>query len=330
MHPIVNFPREKAVVKLPPGKPPSPPAPEPVTHMSWAARVSQPPPQQSLRAVSTPIAQTPSWQTRFNSLLRKQSPTREHMQPPPNVLAVASSSREPLDVLPAPFSAAVSLPQEQELDMIQDAGKITSKDVEDEEDLFEDREAGSLPIVRTPRDGLPVIRSRGIYPTTLPPPSPVDAASIRSNPFDKSDDHRAFVTARIYLPGMTKHVTKTLAKKEGSVSNGSVKTRNPSTAFGSKNPRNKGLKSRQVSETQPPTYQSGTKSRQASVTHPQSEAQLSTQPASPISGGNNHSQASTPPTGQGNGQPRAPRNVTHSNRGWKGKQPPQLQAQTAH
>lgn len=164
--PVVHFPRERAVVKLPPNMPPTPPSPveaqagaQPELHipLSWAARVSMPPPAPLAmhRSVSTPVAQNSSWQERFNGLLgKKSSPVRDHALPTGAALAVTSSSREPLEVhhiiLPG---ASVSLPLESVLELLaEDDESATTKDVESEEDLFEDREAGSLPTVHFPRD----------------------------------------------------------------------------------------------------------------------------------------------------------------------------------
>lgn len=158
-HPIVQLPPEKPVVKLPP-PPQAAPVAQPTTTSqprSFAAALAAQPlppqssplpkPQSSLRNISTPIASTSSWQDRFNGLLGKK-PTPEKK---PQVLAVASSTREPLDVTPMNVLASVSLPQtELEEHYPQDAGKTTSRDVEDEEEIFEDREPGSQPMVKIP------------------------------------------------------------------------------------------------------------------------------------------------------------------------------------
>ena len=138
LQPVVHFPPQKAIVKLPP----RPSTPPPTAPLSYSAAVMTQP-QPSLRQVSTPIAQTPNWQDRFNGLLGTKPVIKKQ------VLAVTSSTREPLDVPLTKFSASVSLPQRGD-ENIKDAGKVTSKDVEDEEEMFEDREAASLPSVRIP------------------------------------------------------------------------------------------------------------------------------------------------------------------------------------
>jgi hypothetical protein len=220
--PIINLPVPKAVVKLP--KPqqriipaPNPPAPP----RTFAAAVAAQPPstQPSLRAVSQPLVSTPDWQHRFNDLFGRKSPPKKQ------VLAVAPSSREPLDVIPPNVSAAVSLPPK-EMDRLKDAGKVTSRDVEDEEDLFEDREAASTPLVQIPTEipenllqpaRAPQLRPKGRFfkPEIVP-------LSVPS--FDVADDlTRGFkgkeIIFYIHLPFSTKSTKKTMPRK---ASNGFV------------------------------------------------------------------------------------------------------------
>lgn len=154
-HPAVRFPREKAVVKLPPMSPPTPPAEAQEGQsqlnqpMTWAARAAMAPPAQ-LRHASMPIAQTPSWQERFNGLFDKKAAGQRGIEsmaePSP---AVETSTRELLDVLP-PVGASVSLPSVSSgLSLVEDFSAI-SREVEEEEDLFEDRELASLPTISLP------------------------------------------------------------------------------------------------------------------------------------------------------------------------------------
>ncbi len=228
--PVINFPVPKAVVKLPqPQQRPSPmPAPLAPPRTFAAAAAAQPPPTQpSLRAVSQPLASLPDWQHRFNDLFGRKLPPKKQ------VLAVASSSREPLDVVPPNVSAAVSLPPK-EADHLKDAGKVTSRDVEEEEDLFEDREAASTPLVQIPRD----IPENLLHPVRAPQLRPkgryfkpeIDPVSISS--FDGADDYTSGFKGKeiifyIRLPGSTKSTKKTIPKNAGNgfVSKGS-KTHN--------------------------------------------------------------------------------------------------------
>ena len=139
MRPTVRLPREKVVVKLPPAGPPTPPAePEdvPPANMSWADRVARGPIVQP-RATSMPV-QMPlkDWQKRFNGLLKGPA-------------EVESFSRQALDVLPGNEGLSVSLPFGSE-----PSTSFTTKLVEDEEDLFEDRELASLPTISLPLHAL--------------------------------------------------------------------------------------------------------------------------------------------------------------------------------
>jgi len=123
--------------------------------------------------------------------------------------------------MPPNVSAAVSLPPK-EVDWLKDAGKVTSRDVEDEEDLFEDREAGSLPLVQIPRDvspnlfqstRAPHLRFKGRYFKLE-----VDPVSI--TPFDGTDDFARNTKGKeivifIHLPGTTQATKKILPRKGG-------------------------------------------------------------------------------------------------------------------
>ncbi|RMD41350.1 hypothetical protein DV735_g3782, partial [Chaetothyriales sp. CBS 134920] len=149
-HPTVKLPREKPVVKLPsaepaepvvagPAKPVVKAAPPPPQPMSWAAK----------RAVSTPIVDNQYWQERFNGLLGKKSSPKEALTTTPS--AIAPVTREPLDVLPLNRAAAVSMPQESANQLSHSqVDDLSTKDVEDEVDLFEDRELASLPVIALP------------------------------------------------------------------------------------------------------------------------------------------------------------------------------------
>jgi hypothetical protein len=215
--PVISFPIPKAVVKLPnPHKPsPLPTPPAPPRTFAAAAAAQPPPPQPPIRTISQPLVNTLDWQHRFNDLFGRKSPPKKQ------VLAVASSSREPLDVIPFNVSAAVSLPPN-DVDRYEDAGKVTSRDVEEEEDLFEDREAASVPLVQIPRDvpesmlhpaSVQQLRPKGRYFI-----SEIDPISISS--FDGSDDNNRGYKSKdiiliVHLPGSTKPMKKTMARRGG-------------------------------------------------------------------------------------------------------------------
>lgn len=273
--PVIRFPPEKAVVKLPPAKPPTPPAatatpePEPVMlssptsatapvqpamptqPMTWAARVSMPPPKPvaPVRTHSTPIVQNPSWQERFNGLLsnsnRKVSDSnqaaqngRRQNQP---ALAVSSVTREPLDVLPAQ-SASVSLPQHAIANLIEDI-KFTSRDVEDEEDLFEDREAGSLPAIYFPNESPAITWPRALPARVVPTPPDTQSAFIFLGSQWKEDKYPKQQFAIIRVPGNDKSVKKDLPIKASNTPNGNHRSQ-ARHASGSSFRRGAGAKSR--------------------------------------------------------------------------------------
>ena len=286
--PVVQLPPEKPVVKLPPPQTvsippttalPSRPPPRDAPR-SFAAAVKKQPsppstpqplpqPQSTLRTVSQPIASTSSWQDRFNGLLGRQpkSPEKKHTQ----ALAVSSSSREPLDVVPLNILASVSLPQIED-DILKDAGKATSKDVEDENDIFEDRELGSMPTVKVPQE-VPAavwhparvpVNNRSKNRVVLPADEPYTVIPFM---FDISEHHPSskkgdFVI--IHLPGSTKPVRKDLPGKVSSSSTSrSRSSRNTSSTFNSK-PKRGGGKSRETSATNAQPSQSGKSSQSQS------------------------------------------------------------------
>lgn len=273
--PVVHFPREKAVVKLPPAMPPTPPspaqvqpevAPQPESHtpLTWAARVSMPPPATAapLRSVSTPIVQNPSWQERFNGLLgRKSSPAKEPARLAGPALAVASFTKEPLDVQHVSIPAAsVSLPIqiEVEADFTFEDELVMTKDVESEDDLFEDREPGSLPAINFPRDTLPsqwapTTTSR-ILPLPVEPTS--TAAFMVSNLFERHNGPQKSQFAIIRIPGSIKSIKKDIPLK-GPLSNPGSRQK-----FGSGPPSSSGSYSGRN-----PRHRANPRSRQTSKAH---------------------------------------------------------------
>ncbi|KIW12861.1 hypothetical protein PV08_08048 [Exophiala spinifera] len=226
--PKVHFPPAKAVVKLPPVMPPTPPSPTPVqpadvshTPLTWAARVSAPP--QSFRSASTPIVQNPSWQERFNGLLgKKSSPVPEPVHFASAALAIAPSSREPLDVqhvlVPA---ASVSMPVDADSGIPVTEVSIATKDVESEDDLFEDREPGSLPIIELPT-GAPPIQWAPSFASRIAP-APVDPVSrhpFMVNNLREWHGPSKQQYALIRLPGQTKPIRKDIPVKSAPPSSG--------------------------------------------------------------------------------------------------------------
>lgn len=252
--PIIRFPPEKAIVKLPPAEPPTPPTPTPepapahtpatvtapvaapvqpampAQPMTWAARVSMPAPKPvaPVRTHSTPIVQNPSWQERFNGLLNNNINRRvsDANQAPPNqprqnqpALAVSSATKEPLDVLPTGL-ASVSLPYRGFATVVEDT-RFSTRDVEEEEDLFEDREAGSLPAIYFPNDAPAIVWPRALPARVIPTPPDTQSAFIFLGSHWKEDKYPKQQFAIIRVPGNDKSVKKDLPVKAPSTTSSS-------------------------------------------------------------------------------------------------------------
>lgn len=129
--PHVHLPIPKPVVKLPP-KVVSAPAPPP----TFASMAAAPP----RNAVPQPPAVI-SWQEKINSLFKTGGSTK-------NVLAVTPATKEALPVHTAAVS--VSIPRAKLGGLPKGDGDIAVEQVERQDEMFEDREPGSLPAVRVP------------------------------------------------------------------------------------------------------------------------------------------------------------------------------------
>lgn len=155
-HPLVRLPKPSPVVRLPPQASGG--------TVSTEGPVSMP--TRSNHALGArPLAMSPEWQDRFNSLLGKPGASAAHaaVQAPatrtvttvspiapskPGSLPVAASSKVVLDVRSNTGSATVSLPNVPFKRVFADdqgSEAITRKGTES---LFEDREFGSLPTVK--------------------------------------------------------------------------------------------------------------------------------------------------------------------------------------
>ncbi|KAI1968043.1 hypothetical protein LOZ16_005378 [Ophidiomyces ophidiicola] len=209
--PLVHLPTPKPRVRLPPRS--SSPSAAPQTTFAAMVSTGPPPPRGS-----QPIASTATWQDRFNGLFgKKTAPTPPLSQPKKNAFTVTSASKEPLDVLSNATPAAVSLPQVDEMDAVRSSGNVVSKEVEDEEAIFEDREAGSLPVVK-----VPYVAPRAAWQPALPPSQqrfrsrlqrPVQTQTIEPYAFRPSDKDNNSIPVVINLPGCNVSKTLTLCSK---------------------------------------------------------------------------------------------------------------------
>lgn len=179
--PLVHLPAPKPVVKLPPRiiaeqqqlqqlqqqqqqQPPQPPSAPP----TFASMVATPPKNAPAASTAT------TWQEKINGLFGKKTVAEKR-----SALEVTSSSKEPLEEVPIPMAAAVSVSFPHKLgatvvDTVSD--EITAKHFEDTEAIFEDREVGSQPVVRVPNMAPPNAW------LAAPPPPPSQSRPKSKNP----------------------------------------------------------------------------------------------------------------------------------------------------
>ncbi|KAJ5297751.1 hypothetical protein N7508_008000 [Penicillium antarcticum] len=207
--PLVHLPTPKPpkpVVKLPPKAAaaatatatvaaPAPAAAAAAPAPSFASMAAAPPRKAAPSAPSAPSASNAvSWQAKFDDLFGKSTPPDRK-----SVLAVTSASKEPLPVHVS--GAAVSLPRVV-VDSQPGDGDLAVRQVEEQDEMFEDREPGSLPAVRVPPMAPPMawapVKSR--YKNT----KPVNAQSLRVFLVGANDiDHHGNTRVTIRVPGGT-------------------------------------------------------------------------------------------------------------------------------
>lgn len=201
--PLVHLPGPKPVVKLPPKI--MGPAPPPPTFASMAAT-----PPRSPYPVSTAM----SWQEKINGLFgKKTSPEKR------NALAVASASKEPLDDALHVPAVSVSFPRQIEVSLQTGDAETAAVQVEEAEAIFEDREAGSLPVVRVPNMAPPA----AWLAAPRPPQSRLRGKNVKqmqvhsiepySFGFDK--DQTGHIRVSIRFPGAILAKSLALPKKVG-------------------------------------------------------------------------------------------------------------------
>ncbi|KAL8927352.1 MAG: hypothetical protein Q9172_001431 [Xanthocarpia lactea] len=206
--PLVNLPisKPKPTVRLPPSTvtPSQSPVPSHATVVP-------------LRTMSQPLVNNPSWQDRFNGLLgvsKRPSPEIKRAQ----LVDFSASTKIPLDIPTTVTSTSVSLPPAiEDIEVFKEAGKVTSKDVEDEEELFDDRGFGSVPQV-----SLPAKAPEGVGFVTATKPK----RQIRTLKTIESESKRVFepdvrenqvpegLLILVSLPGLEK-TSKTLLRGKG-------------------------------------------------------------------------------------------------------------------
>ncbi|KAL4917503.1 hypothetical protein BDW62DRAFT_183806 [Aspergillus aurantiobrunneus] len=204
--PLVHLPTPKPIVKLPP-KVVAPPPPPP-TFASMVASNTR----------SGPVSTGTNWQERINTLFGKKTAVPEKR----NALAVSSASKEPLDVQLHIAAVSVSLPYNGEAQS--GDGELTAKQVEEAEAIFEDREVGSLPVVRVPTMAPPAAWRAAPAPSQNRLRSKIlktmQVHSVEPFSFGYRDKDAPTVNqVSIRLPGAVEAKTVTIPRKAGSHTN---------------------------------------------------------------------------------------------------------------
>jgi hypothetical protein len=206
--PKVNLPVPKAVVKLPP--PRSVPAP-PVT-MPVRAK-----PASGLGA--SPIVATEGWQARFKAedagkkrdwsvaihdLIHGKAPT----------LAVASASKAPFDDAANVVSATVSLPiTPTKRSFVEDDSQDVVSRVSAHDSLYEDREFGSLPVIKLPTvSHASAIMAPAQAPSNRLTPKAVDVTSKDVLVIGKEDENAKGTDIHVRVGNMTEAVNKSMPR----------------------------------------------------------------------------------------------------------------------
>lgn len=198
--PNVQLPVPKPIVKLPPKTVRVPVAPP-----TFASMVAAPP-----RNAVAPTSTAQSWQDKINCLFGKTTLPEKK-----NVLAVTSASKEPLPVHAAQVS--VSIPHSKIVSQTGD-GDLAVQQVNEQDEMFEDREPGSLPAVRVPNMApqnswsatRPSERSRGKNIR------PVQSQSIPPFLVGYNDrDNHGNIRALVFLPGADEPKVVIIQRKAG-------------------------------------------------------------------------------------------------------------------
>jgi hypothetical protein len=292
-HPIVKMPRPSPRVRLPPA----------ATEQSAPAEAAVTMPSRTRVGLGArPLALNPEWQARFNSLLDKNpapvpTPIAKPAAAAPSatnaksgILAIAASSKAPLEVRANLASATVSLPNTPARRIFVDdnSSEVTTR-LSAEEILLEEREFGSLPTVKVskvphlaanePPVGFPRTTSRWQKPYLDTTTKPI----LHILDFDRN---ASTIDVKIRLANMREAIIKAVAKK----------------AQHSKGPGHKGPKRNFSSNSgsSPSSSQSQRSSRKSSnYQGGQASGSNSNSSPRPSGGSSWGSSRSTPPQGSG-------------------------------
>jgi hypothetical protein len=247
--PLVHLPNPKPVVKLPPKALAAPAAPP--TFASMAAAPPRGPPAPASTAIS--------WQEKINCLFGKKTPVEKK-----SALAITSATKEPLDVPLSVPAVSVSLPNIENGVQIGD-GHLAVRQVEEQDEIFEDREPGSLPSVRVPN----MAPANAWQAAPAPPPSRLRAKILKPMQVHSIEpylvglgekDAAGNIRVVIRLPGAAAAKTLSLPKKAGGPPSRQQPQQRNSPNFNSKS--RKGPKPRETSGSNSGTKKPSTSSQQ--------------------------------------------------------------------
>lgn len=269
-HIIVRLPKPAPRVRLPPS----------AIEGQSSGPVSMPD-RARLGMGARPLALNPEWQARFNSLLHTSKPPGSVLpalgSAPPvrqSVIAIAASSKAPLDVRESPRPATVSLPSASSVPsatafrtnakrlFANDRSRgVTSKPMA-EVTLLEEREFGSLPVVKLPN--VPHLAAEQIlspagYPSSRKRlPNIITTSKQMYFLTSLNQQNAETIDVVIRLPGKRESVTKSMVNKR---ENRRGNTRGPKRNFdrklsgsmASQNPRSRKPSGNQMSSNLSPS-----------------------------------------------------------------------------
>ncbi|KAF2273004.1 uncharacterized protein EI97DRAFT_192399 [Westerdykella ornata] len=217
-HPVYETGSARPVVRFP--------KPTPTGPVSMPSRPSG----VRLGMGARPLALNPEWQARFNRLWAEPqaapsaAPTTVHSVPvqpagvsKPGALAVAASSKAPLEVREVQAPATVSLPSAVAKKTSDESLKDVTTRSSADNMMLEEREFGSLPVVKLPHMAH---RAAGEAPVSSPTHRPnfrnPRAPEVTTKPMYngvEQDRNADTINVIILLPGMSSSITKTMPKK---------------------------------------------------------------------------------------------------------------------
>jgi hypothetical protein len=225
--PVVKLPKLRPRVRLPPTASETAHVEGPVSMPEGPSSSS---PRTRIGFGHKPLALNPEWQARFNSLLEKPNTSVLSSVAPkpavavhsaharPSALAVAASSKAPLEERHNMSSATVSLPNNavKKSIVMEIPTEFTTRSSA-EEQLLEEREFGSLPVVNVPKTPHLAANERAApFPPNRPNTRYQRGVDVMTKPafyindFDRNSDT---IDVIVRVANMAGPITKSMARK---------------------------------------------------------------------------------------------------------------------